>query len=361
MTTSSVYPLEFKPNLAEAAERWEAFYAGEIIDRPLVCITAPLGPDRRVGDASRYHDRVFGDMDELLDRVLVDASRTYWGGEEIPAFNPSFGPDEIAVFCGSDSDFKWSKDSGDTNWSVPYIHDWEQALPITLKTDHPLWQRMLALYRRAAERLEGKMLISSLDLHTNMDLLAAARGPDRLCIDLVERPEVIDEAMESARAVFPQVWEACAEAGGMKERGYYHGMYSMEGAAILQCDFSCMIGPAMFARWVLPALEEEARIVRHAYYHWDGPTALTHTEALCASDGLHTMSYVPGDGRGSHIDYLDLLKRVQSLGKPVAFSGSPEECQVAHRELRPEKVQYGTWAGSPQEAENLLKWFVDNT
>jgi hypothetical protein len=33
--------LSLKPDLAEAAHRWEAFYAGEIIDRPVVCVTAP--------------------------------------------------------------------------------------------------------------------------------------------------------------------------------------------------------------------------------------------------------------------------------------------------------------------------------
>ena len=359
MTTPSIYPLEFKPDLAEAARRWEAFYAGEMIDRPIVCVRAPLEPGRGSWREITYHDRVFGDMDELLDRALENASHVCHGGEEVPAFNPSFGPDEIAVFCGAE--LAWSGDSGDTNWSKPFIEDWEKALPITLKGNHPLWRRMLGLYRRAAERLEGKMLINSLDLHSNMDLLAAARGPDRLCLDLLERPEVIDEAMRSARAVFPQLWEAIVTAGKMNERGYCHTMYSMEGSAVLQCDFSCMIGPQMFARWVLPALEEEAEIVKHAYYHWDGPGAVIHTEALCASKRLHTMSYVPGAGRGDHIEYLDLLKRVQGLGKAVQFWGSPEECKAAHRELRPEKVQYGTWAGSRQEAEELLEWFVANT
>jgi hypothetical protein len=34
MSTQFV-PLEFKPNMAEAAARWKAYLAGEIIDRPL--------------------------------------------------------------------------------------------------------------------------------------------------------------------------------------------------------------------------------------------------------------------------------------------------------------------------------------
>jgi hypothetical protein len=40
--------------------------------------------------------------------------------------------------------------------------------------------------------------------------------------------------------------------------------------------------------------------------------------------------------------------------------GSSDECQLLHRELRPEKAFYSTWAGSPSEAEELLRWFMAN-
>ena len=147
----------------------------------------------------------------------------------------------------------------------------------------------------------------------------------------------------------------------MDNLGYCSGFYSMEGAAVLQCDFSCMIGPDMFDRWVLPALEEEAEIVGHAYYHWDGPDAVKHLDSLLSIKGLHTLSYVPGAGRGGHIEYLELFKRVQAGGKAMHFSGSPDEVKAAHRELRPEKTMYSTWCASQAEAEALLEWFVRNT
>ncbi|MFC1719326.1 hypothetical protein ACFL6S_37095, partial [Candidatus Poribacteria bacterium] len=277
----------------------------------------------------------------------------------MPTFGLSFGPDEISVFTGAE--FKWSEDSGNTNWSVPFVEDWEEALPLKLQHDNPLWQRMLEFYRRAAERMAGKMLLASLDLHTNMDLLAGIRGPQRLCMDLLDQPEMIDRAMDDARAIFRELWDATAEAGRMDELGYCHSIYSMEGAAILQCDFSCMINTEMFRRWVLPALEEEAETVKHVVYHWDGPGALTHTDDLLASAGLHAMSYVPGAGRGGHIDHLDLLKRVQKGGKAVQVNGGPEQIKSMHRELEPEKVYYSTGVGSQAEAEELLNWFVKNT
>ena len=167
-------PLEFKPDLEEAAKRWDAFYAGELIDRPVICMTAPR-EGYKGAPASDYHERVFGDMDDIIERAIISTEATIYGGEALPAAWLSFGPDEIAVFIGAE--FQWSKNSGDTNWSVPFVEDWEKALPLKIQEDNPLWQRMLEFYRRAADRMAGKMLLSTIDLHTNMDLLAAIRGP----------------------------------------------------------------------------------------------------------------------------------------------------------------------------------------
>jgi hypothetical protein len=274
----------------------------------------------------------------------------------------SFGPDEIAAFCGGE--LEWSEGLVDTNWSVPFVEDWDEALPLRLDEANPLWLRMQEFYRKAAVKLAGKMVIGQLDLHTNMDLLAAVRGPQKLCLDLIEQPEQVDRAMASARELFKELWRRMADLGRMDELGYSNGMYSMEGASIVSCDFCCMMSPAMFRRWVLPAYEEEAAITRHAFHHWDGPGALIHEPDILASKGLHTMGYVPTvgrEGRIMHIKCLDMLKRWQEAGKAVQAIGTPEECKAMHAELDPAKVMYCTSTATRAEAEELLKWFVRNT
>lgn len=351
--------LALKPDLPEAARRWEAFYAGELVDRPVVCVTAPREGREQPPPQWRYRPRVFGELDAVIDHALMTAEATVFAGEAIPTFALSFGPDEVGCFCGAE--LTWEDESGDTNWARPFVTDWEKDLPLRLQPKNPLWQRMLRFHRLAAERLKGKMVLSPLDLHTNMDLLMSVRGSEKLCMDLIDCPELIDRAMADARQVFRDVWEGISEAGRMRDNGYCHLVYSKEGAAFLQCDFSCMIGPDMFRRWVLPALEEEAEIVKHCVYHWDGPGALVHEPDLVASKGLHTLSYVPGAGRGAHIEYLDLFKRVQAGGKAVQVRGSPDEIKQMHRELAPEKVVYCTWTSSRQEADTLLAWFEKNT
>lgn len=353
--------LTYKPDAEEAARHWQAFYAGELIDRPVVVVTAPRDGCPRPTPIT-YHEKVFGALDGIVQHGLDNAAATFWGGETFPSFYPSFGPDEIAVFAGAE--LRWNPNSLDTNWSVPFVDRWEAALPLCLGAEHPLWRRMLRLYALAAERFAGRVLLVAPDLHTNMDLLAAVRGPQRLCTDLIDCPGLIDCAMADSRALFRQLWSDLTRAGRMDETGYTlesHALYSDEGSATLQCDFSIMISPAMFRRWVLPALEEEAQIVGHAVYHWDGPGALVHMPDLLASRGLHTLSFVPGDGHGDPIDHLELLKALQTGRKAVHVWGTPEQCQRMHRELRPERVFYCTETRTQSEAEQLLEWFKKNT
>lgn len=343
-------PLEYKPDMPEAARRWDAWFAGDILDRPIVSVTAPKSPQPPL-PVRGYHDRVFGTLDGNIRAQLALAETTYYGGEAIPRINLSFGPDECAVFCGAE--FGWSDDSGDTNWSIPCIQDWQRDLPIALNEQQPLFQRMVAMYRTAATLAKGKALLTSPDLHTNMDLLAGMRGPQPLCFDLLDCPELVDRAMADARAFFPKLWDAVWEAG-IADCGYVP-------TTTLQCDFSCMVSPEMFRRWILPALEEEAQICGHVTYHWDGPGALVHTDDLVGTRGLGALDYVPGSNAGSHVDFLDLFKRVQAGGKAVSVWGSIDEVKLMARELQPDLTIFHTWAPSPQEADDLLEWFVRNT
>ena len=354
--------LSLKPDFADAVKRWEAFHAKSMLDRPIICVTSPKRgcEDNYVNPpGSTYYERVHQNFDYIIDRAILTASRAYYGGEAIPVFITDFSPDEIALFLNAELAF--SKDSGDTSWSVPFVMDWKDVLPLQIDETNVYWQRMVALYQRAAERLSGQMLIAPLDLHTNMDLLSAIRSPQKLCIDLIEQPDLIDLAMADARKIFHKIWNTISETGRMRENGYCQLVYAMEGAAMLQCDFSYMISPKMFDQWVLPALEEEAQIVKHPFYHWDGPGALSHFTSLMNTPYIDVFSYVPGEGVGPSIKRLDVLKRIQEAGKAVHAWGTADELKFMHNELKPDRVIYTTSVSTQSQAEELLEWFTNNT
>jgi hypothetical protein len=204
---------------------------------------------------------------------------------------------------------------------------------------------------KCAEAMRGKMIFRSIDLHSNLDLLLAMRGGEKLCLDLIDNPEIIEKALEQSIEIFGYFYNETAKKYNLPA---VNGMY-------LQCDFSCMVSPPMFRRFVLPYLEREAEYGKgRIFYHWDGVTALTHTDDLIASK-LYVLEFVPGAGNGNHTDYLELYAKIQRSGKAVSVWGTPDEIKYMHKYLKPDKTIYRTNTNTLKEAENLLDWFKKNT
>lgn len=344
--------LEFKPNYRETIKRYEAFWNGGMIDRPIVNVTAP-NPKYRDAPyhTDNYYTRMFGDLDTITAQIISNAHKTVYMGESMPQAFLSFGCDEMAAFCGGETLYFQNGDHS-TNWSRAFIEDWGASLPLCVQEDNPLWRRMQAFIEKCAAAMQGKMIFRAIDLHSNLDLLLAMRGGERLCADLLDRPEIIEKALDQSIDIFEYFYDKTLKRYNLPG---INGMH-------LQCDFSCMISSPMFRRFALPYLEREARCNNgRILYHWDGVTALTHTDDLIASKGLYVLEFVPGTGNGDHKDYLDLYAKVQKGGKAVSVWGSPEDVKYMHKFLKPDKTIYSTYAGSVEEADGLLEWFTRNT
>ena len=345
--------LELKQDYQETKKRCEAFWNGDIIDRPIVEIIAPNKDCEDAPDyTNNYYTRMNDDLDEIVERIISNTRKNLYMGEAIPRAFLSFGCDEMAAFCGGETLY-FHGDDHYTNWSKPFVDDWEAEFPLGVREDNHLWLRMQALMDKCAEAMQGKMLFYAIDLHSNLDLLLAMRGGERLCLDLIERPEIIEKALEQSMKIYEYIFNRAFKK------------YNLPGAArriTLQCDFSCMIGPQMFRRFALPYLEQEAEYNKgRVSYHWDGVGALTHTDDLIASKGLYRLDFLPGEGNGQYRDFLDLYDKIQKGGKAVSVGGSPDEVKYLHKYLRPEKTVYHTYTRTAEEAEELLEWFWKNT
>ncbi|MEW6360390.1 MAG: hypothetical protein AB1696_28935 [Planctomycetota bacterium] len=352
--------LAFKPNFEEAKKHWEAFWNQEALDRPCTAITCHRtgAPPARPLPYMSGHDGNFG---PVIEAVLHNAETTWWGGDAMPHYTPSFGPDQFAAWLGAD--LEWSKDSQSTNWVVPFVEDWKKALPLRLDAQNKWWTRMLDFVAALGKAAAGKMLIAHLDLHSNMDALSAIRTPSRLCMDLYDVPELIDRAMADVRAMYPAVYDAVYEAGGMARHGtcgwvpaYHHGKTNT-----IQCDFAALCGPEHFRRWILPALDEEAAFLEHCVYHYDGPECLVHLDDICSIKGLDAIQWTPGARNKSFIEWMDLLKEIQSKGKGVYVPCNTTDIKTYHKELKPNMVFYICSARNEEEAQRTLDWLVENT
>lgn len=351
--------LALKPNLSDALARWAAFWNKDLIKRPAAVVTAPKDGVKPV-PGPRYPTRPDDDFDRVLDQVEAHLATVYFAGEAMPRYEPCFGPDQLAAFVGGR--LEYSPDSDRTSWSVPFVESWEQALPLRLEGNR-CWERMLEFCRKAGERARGKWIVCTLDMHSNLDWLAAIREPGRLCLDILDCPELVLRAMENVRALYRQVYDAIYDAAGMAAQGTSSWLpYYCEGRyATTQCDFSCLLSPQQFNRFVLPALTEESEFLDHSVYHYDGRTCLQHFEAITGIGALDGIQWTPTAGGPPMIEWLPLLKRFQAAGKSVYVTCSPEELKVYHRELRPNLVLYSVPCKSEREADAVLRWLECNT
>ena len=280
----------------------------------------------------------------------------------MPVWEVGFGPDQYAAYLGGRLDC--SSDSPDTTWAIPVVEDWQQSLPLHLDPENPAWRAMLRIIETFAQVGEGSFLVAVPDLHSNLDALSALRGPERLLLDLIDTPELIDRAMAQVRATYQKVYEAIFAAGRMGRRGTvgWLPLYSTGRFAPVQSDVICMLSPEHFRRWPLPALDEETAYLDHSVMHYDGPQALRHLEDVLAIPALDGIQWTPGDGAPPVIEWLDLLKRIQAAGKSVWLWASMDEIrEVYHRELQPHLVVYQSSARSEQEAEAFLSWLERHT
>ncbi len=102
---------------------------------------------------------------------------------------------------------------------------------------------------------------------------------------------------------------------------------------MLQCDFSYMISPAMFERFVLPDLAACCEALDHGFYHLDGEGEIRHLDMLLSLERLRGIQWIPGDGAPPPEEWLPLLKRIRDGGKLCQLFVSAEGAMKIVREL----------------------------
>jgi 5-methyltetrahydrofolate--homocysteine methyltransferase len=216
-----------------------------------------------------------------------------------------------------------------------------------------------------ARHAQGRYLIGICDLHSNADTLSALRGPDRLCLDLLLTPELVDRAMREVRRLYQPVYNGIYDACELSRQDGTIGwapFWCPGKFATIQCDFSCMVSPETARRAILPALEEEAEFLDHCVYHLDGKEALVHLDDILAIKKIDVIQWVSGAGQKPMWQWLDVLKKIQRAGKGLwIYEINAEQVKQVHKELDPTGVLYSVDAQNAAEIEDLAKYLEQHT
>jgi 5-methyltetrahydrofolate--homocysteine methyltransferase len=281
-------------------------------------------------------------VDDLVDRYDWELSRFVYAGDAYPYVSLDvFGPGVMAAFLGSKIDT-----STGGMWFCPPAKVPISELNLTYNPDNPWLRRVLDLCAAMMRRWQGQVLVSMPDLGGNLDVVSSFMGED-LLLALIDQPEHVVRVLNQVHDLWHKFYQQFAEALAPYNPGYtaWCGIYSDRPYYMLQCDFSYMISPDMYAQFVLPELTRSIARLGHAFYHLDGIGQLPHLDHLLSIKQLAGVQWVPGDGQPNHAHWPQIYQRIFAAGKKtqtwgdfdvldalIAQTGAPGHIQ--HRTVR---------------------------
>jgi len=297
--------------------RNEAFWDGCLDEGPLLWITVPNATRGVPPTEPDTEEGLWTDVEYVLDKGEYDLAHTHFAGDSLPVFHPWLGPDQFAAWLGAEMDLK-PRDN--TSWVHPFVKDVDVYPAFEIDPDNRWWRLYLDILRASVERGADKWVTAYPDLHTGVDGLAAMRGQENLMIDMLEEPEVVQQAMKQMTRLWKEIVDKVSEVvlpGGQGTSNWTMGWSEQRFACIGQNDFSCMISPETFAEFCLEDTRGTAQHVDRSMYHLDGPDAVRHLPRLLELKELNCIQWIQGAGQPHPSHWLPLLKRIQDGGKSV--------------------------------------------
>ncbi len=309
----------------------------EDLGRPAVRIIGidgePRWPASIPADCRSRHT----DPDFLVQLHSVHNENMTFFGEAFPFIDLNMGPGSMAAYLGSEPIFE-----PDTVWYREIVHDQLSDLgELRYLPEQYWWKDHMERVRRATELVKGTPILTTIpDILENLDILALLRSPQELCYDLIDEPETVERYIEQIDAIYFHYYDAMYDIVKNEKGGCSYTAFSIlapDRCAKIQCDFSALMSPSQFERFVIPSLEKQCRQIPYTLYHLDGPDALRHVDALMRMEKLNALNWVPGAAEvdaGSE-KWYPLYDKVVEAGKSlwISIEGNLDDLMEKSRKL----------------------------
>lgn len=349
-------------NLKEKLGRIESWWKGEWKGRPLFKKTLPF----RHNDLSSVFDVRWENEKEIPDfRSCVTLNRyrekLSYLGEAYPFAPHVWGargtPEVMAAYMGGNVVFR-----EDTVWVEPIAGNLED-FPMEFREDNH-WVRMSrSLMERQLEEWDGTYLVSLPVFGDALTCFSLMRGAENLIFDMVEKPgAVLDKILE-----FTEAWKNAHK--------YFHRMYSsiLPGDSdwliwapgklcTCECDFSTMISPAMFEKFVVYELELMKEYSEYFIWHLDGYEEVRHLDILLGLPYIKAIQVAPppaGKPPCASDRWLPVIRKITESGRMAyVYANNPGEFEILAKKLPAERLFID--GGVPGESEEEALSFIEN-
>jgi hypothetical protein len=355
---------DFKPDYEQTKKRIDAFWHGELIDRPIVQFglskpsdrLKPLPESRHASSRDRWMDAQF-----QADFALANLNNQEFLGDTLPIVYPNLGPEIFSVFYGCPIHFG---DFG-TSWTDPILDDWDQVDNLQFNWDSPYLHKLHEMTDVLLDIGKGKFIVGMTDWHPGGDAIAAFRDPQNLAVDMIEHQQEVMHLLDRIEGDYFKVYDVfynklteagqpCTSWTSLIHDGKYY---------IPSNDFSIMVSKRMFDEVFLPGITRECQFLDRSIYHLDGPGAIRHLDSLLSIQELNAIQFVPGTGNEVYERWIGLYQKIQKAGKGIQVLCSIGDIERVIETLDPHGV-FLSVSGVPDREtglnliKRLEKWAV---
>ncbi|MCL2771795.1 MAG: hypothetical protein FWD71_00470 [Oscillospiraceae bacterium] len=323
--------IKYKENWEETKKRMDAFWNKEYIDR--CCLSIKLRKDK--SDLSYNSDPlVLSKSEYTLEETRTDSDyifrhfdhytkNTIHLAEAIPSLMPGFGVAAQACYFGAKQIH-----APDTIWFESVI-DEPDINKLVYDKDEVALNAHKKLTSDLSERAKGLFMVGMNDNCGIIDALSNLRDNAALLVDMVDNPEFV----EAARDKITDVWKKTQKqfydlSKGSNDGGSSHSWMQTWSRGIhgqLQCDFSVMISPAFYERFVLPELEACTSFYDNSTYHLDGQEQIRHLDLILSVKRLDNIQWTAVAGQPRMSNFIDVFHKIQKAGKGLVLAPDLDE------------------------------------
>ena len=293
---------------------WEHFQEGVTPHADIPMPAAPKSLDQKWFDPQWRA--------EYLDWYVAHSSLM---ADMLPVANTQLGPGSLAAILGG-----VFEGGEDTIWIHP---DPNYKDDIVFNPEHPNYLLHKELLRACKAKAQGHYYVGMPDLMEGLDVLAAMKGTDKVLMDTVMQPEVVEHQMQQINDIYFRVFDELYDIirEGDEMAFCYFSSWAPGKMSKLQSDISTMISVDDYRRFVQPFIREQCQKIDYTLYHLDGVGAMHHLDALLEIKELNAIQWTPGVGepQGGSPKWYDLYKKILAGGKSIMA------CWVTLDELRP--------------------------
>lgn len=342
----------YKVNMEAAKEKFRNYWAHKNTGRPLMCVIARRPEVEQYSDGTPveggYLDQIcqgkyynmpeelkWKDMEDkyqnpqrTVDRYRYFCQTHAFLGESFPNLNIDFGPGSLASYLGSEIGFK-----EDTVWFNKCLDGWDGVPKLTFDPENKWFKKHLQLAKDCQALAGDDFYVDMPDLMENIDVLASLRGAQDILFDLLDEPEMIGERIQEVTDIYYEYYDRFYDVIKDEEGGNAYTVFQIWGpgrTVKLQCDFSAMMSPEDFRKYIQPSLRSQSENVDHVLYHLDGPAAIKHMDALMEIEGIDALQWTSGDAGpdGTLPDWDVIYDKAIAAGKSIwvkVYSGEFED------------------------------------